>query len=197
MEPPDATDVLRRYLAQLHDAVRWKLEGLSERRLRLPLTPTGSNLLGITKHLAIVEFGYLGDCMGRPGSPDFEHVMGPGAAPNADMFATAEESADEIVDLFSAAGRFADATLAELPLDARGEVPWWPEARRTVTLHQLAVHLLVEIARHVGHLDLLRELTDASAGLSPGNDNLPGADEIDWEAYVADLRRLAESFSDD
>lgn len=196
MAPPAATDVLRRYLAQLHDAVRWKLDGLSEQQLRMPLTPTGSNLLGITKHLAIVEFGYLGDCMGRPGSPDFDHVMGLGAAPNADMFATAEESATEIVELLTAAGRFADATLAELPLDARGEVPWWPEERREVSLHQLAVHLLVEIARHVGHLDLLRELTDASAGLAPGNDNLPGADEIDWVAYVADLRRLAESFDD-
>ena len=53
-------------VALLCDAMRWKLEGLSEYDLRRPLTPTGTSLLGIVKHVAWVELGYFGDVFGRP-----------------------------------------------------------------------------------------------------------------------------------
>ena len=53
-------EVLLAYLERLHDAVLWKLEGLSERDQRMPMTATGTNLLGVVKHLAAVEAEYLG-----------------------------------------------------------------------------------------------------------------------------------------
>jgi Protein of unknown function (DUF664) len=43
-----------------------KLEGLSEYDLRRPMTPTGTNLLGLAKHLAGLEYGYLGESLNRP-----------------------------------------------------------------------------------------------------------------------------------
>lgn len=43
-----------------------KLDGLSEYDQRRPLTPTGTNLLGLVKHLAGLEYGYLGESFGRP-----------------------------------------------------------------------------------------------------------------------------------
>jgi hypothetical protein len=58
---------LHRYLRTAREAVMWKLDGLGEYDVRRPLTPTGTNLLGLVKHLATVEFGYFGDCFGRPG----------------------------------------------------------------------------------------------------------------------------------
>ncbi len=57
---------LRYYLQSARDALLWKLEGLSEYDVRRPHTPTGTNLLGLVKHVAGVELGYLGDTFGRP-----------------------------------------------------------------------------------------------------------------------------------
>ncbi|MDA8324536.1 MAG: DUF664 domain-containing protein, partial [Actinomycetota bacterium] len=61
MATADQKTDLRRYLQQARDAVLWKLDGLSEYDARRPLVPTGTNLLGLVKHLALVEFGYFGD----------------------------------------------------------------------------------------------------------------------------------------
>ncbi|WP_143677117.1 mycothiol transferase, partial [Streptomyces scabiei] len=62
----DAKTDLRFYLQSARDALLWKLEGLSEYDARRPLTPTGTNLLGLMKHAAGIELGYLGDTFGRP-----------------------------------------------------------------------------------------------------------------------------------
>ena len=53
-------DVIRAYLHRSRDALIWKLDGLSEYDLRRPLTPTGTNLLGLIKHTASVTADYLG-----------------------------------------------------------------------------------------------------------------------------------------
>ncbi len=57
---------LLRYLQASRDALLWKLDGLSEYDVRRPLTPTGTNLLGLVKHTAGVEIGYFGEVFGRP-----------------------------------------------------------------------------------------------------------------------------------
>lgn len=57
---------LHRYLQAAREALLWKLEGLSEYDIRRPLTPTGTNLLGLIKHVAGVELGYFGATFGRP-----------------------------------------------------------------------------------------------------------------------------------
>jgi hypothetical protein len=57
---------LHLYLQAARDALLWKLDGLSEYDLRRPLTPTGTNLLGLVKHVALVESGYFGETFGRP-----------------------------------------------------------------------------------------------------------------------------------
>ena len=59
-------ETLVEYLQSARDAMVWKVEGLSEYDARRPMTPTGTNLLGLVKHLASVELGYFGDTFGRP-----------------------------------------------------------------------------------------------------------------------------------
>ena len=66
MTEPDFKSDLRRYLQDGRDAMLWKLDGLSEYDIRRPLVPTGTNLLGLVKHLAGFELGYFGDTFGRP-----------------------------------------------------------------------------------------------------------------------------------
>ena len=62
----DAKHDLHRYLKAGREALVWKLEGLSEYDIRRPMTPTGTNLLGLVKHQASGEFIYFGDVFGRP-----------------------------------------------------------------------------------------------------------------------------------
>ena len=169
----------------------WKLEGLSEYDARRPLTPTGTNLLGLIKHLATCEAGYFGETFGRP----FDEPMpwsSDDAEPNADMWATADESRGWIVELYQRACTHADATIEALALDATGRVPWWPPERREVTLHLILVHMIAETVRHAGHADIVRELIDGSVGVRRDHGDIPHADETWWKAYRDRLERTAQ-----
>ncbi|MGH8860221.1 MAG: DinB family protein, partial [Jatrophihabitantaceae bacterium] len=139
----DPKDVLKRYLQASRDALVWKLDGLSEYDVRRPLTPTGTNLLGLVKHLAGTEFGYFGETFGRPAAESLPW-MEDGADLNADMWATTDESREAIVGLYRRAWAHADATIDALGLDALGRVPWWPPDRDEVTLQTVLVHVVSE-----------------------------------------------------
>ncbi len=181
---------LQHYLQEARDAVVWKLDGLSEYDIRRPLVPTGTNLLGLVKHLASVEFGYFGDVFGRPSGEPLPW-MDEGAEANADMWATADQSREEIIGLYYRAWAHSDATISALALDAIGIVPWWRPDHHEVTLHQILVHMIAETQRHAGHADVVRELIDGAVGLLPGNDNLPPGDRDWWEDYRTRLERVA------
>ncbi|MFC5380982.1 DinB family protein [Aquipuribacter nitratireducens] len=174
-EDDDPKDTLQRYLQAGREAVLWKLDGLGEYDVRRPLTATGTNLLGLVKHLAGVEAGYFGLVFGRP-FPDPPAWM-LHDEPEADMWATAEEPREDLVALYRRVWAHSDSTVAALDLDAAGDVPWWGD-RSGVTLHLVLVHVATETHRHAGHADVLREGVDGAAGLRPGNDNLgtSGAD---------------------
>jgi len=182
---------LRRYLQFARDALLWKLEGLPEYDIRRPLTPTGTNLLGLVKHAASVELGYLGDTFGRPSGAPLPWLES-GAAPNADMWATADESREQIVGLYRRAWAHADATIDALALDTTGRVPWWPSGRDEVTLHHALVRVLADTQRHAGHADIVRELIDGSVGMNEGNDNMAPGDSAWWESYRNELEQAAK-----
>ncbi|MEJ2866960.1 DinB family protein [Actinomycetospora sp. OC33-EN08] len=190
MAAPDAKSTLHHYLVQARDAVVWKLEGLGEYDVRRPLTPTGTNLLGMVKHLAIVESGYFGEVFDRP----FAETVGWFEAhvePEADLWATADESRAAILDLYARAAEHSDATIEALDLDATGRVPHWPEERAEVTLHRILVHMTAETHRHAGHADILRELVDGAAGLRRDHDNLGNLAAAQRQGHVARLEREA------
>lgn len=169
---------LHRYLKIAREALVWKLDGLSEYDVRRPLTPTGTNLLGLVKHLAGVELGYFGDTFGRPSGVPLPW-LDDDAEPNADMWATPDESREQTVALYHRAWAHADATIEELPLDATGHVAWWPGDRNPVTLHLILVHVTTETHRHAGHADIVRELLDGAAGRHD-RDRLPNAGDAPW-----------------
>lgn len=190
MATSDPKAELSRYLQTARDVLLWKLDGLSEYQIRRPLTPTGTNLLGLVKHVASVEAGYFGECFGRP----FEEPLpwfADDAEPNADMWATADESRDEIVGLYRKVWAHSDETIAALPLDAIGRVPWWPADRAEVTLHRILIHMIAETHRHAGHADIVRELIDGRVGLREGNDNMAPVDDSWWASYRERLERVA------
>ena len=192
MTDADPKRTLQRYLQSARDALLWKLDGLGDYDVRRPMTPTGTNLLGLVKHVATVEFGYFGEVFGRPAAEPLPWAE-PDAEPNADMWATAEESRDDILGLYRRAWAHSDATIAALDLDATGAVWWWPEERRVVTLHRILVHMVTETNRHTGHADIVRELIDGAAGHRADNDNLAPGDQAWWAAYRDRLEQVALS----
>lgn len=187
----DARARLHHYLRRAREALLWKLDGLSEYGIRRPLTPTGTNLLGLVKHAAGVEKVYFGDVFGRPFDEPLPW-MAEDAEPNADMWATAEESREDVVGLYHRVAKQADATIEALPLDAPGRVAWWPEEHREVTLQQIVLHVLTDLHRHAGHADIVRELIDGAVGMRPGGENMAPGDQAWWEEYRGRLERVAE-----
>jgi hypothetical protein len=185
---------LHRWLTQAREALVWKLDGLSEYDARRPMTPTGTNLLGLVKHVGAVAAGYFGEVFDRP----FDEPMPwyeAGVDPQADLYATADESREQILDFWRKAWAHSDATIETLPLDAPGRVPWWAEGRRDVTLHRILVHVLGETGRHAGHADIVRELIDGSVGLRGDGANLPDQDEAWWATYRQRLEDTARTFA--
>ncbi|HEY2575271.1 MAG TPA: DinB family protein [Streptosporangiaceae bacterium] len=180
---------LRRYLQTARDAIMWKLDGLSEYDIRRPLTPTGTNLLGLVKHLAFTEFGYFGDTFGRPSAdaPPWSEDD-----PMSDMWATADESREQVTGLYRKAWAHSDETIEALTLDTVGQVPWWPVEHGRVNLHRILIHMIAETNRHAGHADIVRELIDGAAGLRQDSDNMPEVDQQWWENYRGNLERVAQ-----
>jgi hypothetical protein len=190
MAPSDAKEFLRYYLQRCREALLWKLDGLPDYDVRRPLVPTGTNLLGLVKHTAGTETEYFGTVFDRP-FPEPLPWMDEDAEPNSDMWATADESREQIVGLYKRVWAHSDATIDALPLDAPGRVPWWGE-NGDVTLELVLVHMIAETNRHCGHADIVRELIDGAAGLGAGNSNLPQGDGDWWATYRDRLEAVAK-----
>ena len=168
----------------------WKLDGLSEYDVRRPLTPTCTNLLGLVKHLSIVEAWYFGKTFDRPFAEDLPW-WDEGAEEQIDMWVTAAETRAEIVDRYRRVWLHADMTINDLPADAPGHVPWWP--RPDVTLHTMLVHVLAETNRHAGHADILREQLDGSVGMRSDNSNVAEHGAAWWDDLRGRIEEAAQT----
>jgi uncharacterized damage-inducible protein DinB len=190
----DIKAALHHYLRRTRNDLIWKLDDISEREARTPRTATGNNMLGVVKHCLNVEAAYFGLAFGRPFSTPQELV--PLAAfdddPQADWYAREDETKDGLIDLYRRVGAFADETIDQLPLDAPGHVPWWRPGHQDVTLHRVMAHVTYDLARHAGHLDIMREHHDGAIGWQRDSTGIP--DEYDWPAYVDKLRKIADQF---
>ena len=159
MKTRELKEDLHRQLRGARAAVLWKLEGLSEYDVRRPLVPTGSNLLGLVKHLATVEWGHFGAAFGDPLDEHLPWVTEDTEA-SADMWVAPTETRGTIVGLYERVAARSDEVIERLPLDAVGHVPWWPPEISRVTLHGVLAHTVAEAQRHAGHADILREAAE-------------------------------------
>lgn len=185
----DVKDVLLDKLRQQRAHLVAALDGLGEYDVRRPMTPSGTNLLGLVKHMVGNEHVYLSEAFGRPAPDVLPWVEDDSIWQNADMWATAEESREYVLGLYERACAHGDETVAMLDLDSPGSVPHWPEARRATTLGFLLVRMVEETGHHAGHADICRELIDGRSGSA--NDEL---DPEWWRAYLAGVQAAADRF---
>ncbi|MGW2918839.1 DinB family protein [Streptomyces angustmyceticus] len=156
-------ELMAEYLDFYRDTVLRKLDGLSDEELRRSRVPSGWAPLELLKHLAHVEmrwlqWGFSGETVSEPWG-DMEcrggrWRVGP------------EETFDELRAFFREQCERSREIVAEASWEDRaaslgGEVP--PEDERPA-LGWILFHLLQEYARHVGHLDIARELADGNIG---------------------------------
>ena len=134
------------FLDYLRSSIATKAEGVPEPAVRAPGVPSGTNLLGLIKHLTHVErFIFLGaEVSDWP----------------ATFHATPDETAAGVLaDYRNAIGqadrRIAACTDMEEPTHAGKQAP---------SVRWALVHMIEETGRHAGHADILRELTDGKTG---------------------------------
>jgi uncharacterized damage-inducible protein DinB len=142
----------RAWLQHLRESAIFKVEGLNDRQLRWQPTPTANSLGVLVVHLGYTErLWFRAICAGEPMD----------MAWRTHMFELPEGwGAEEAVAFYRQESALADAVLDEavsLDLPSRGDF-------RPTTYRWAVFHLIEEAARHVGHMDLTRELLDGSVG---------------------------------
>ncbi|MEJ2858524.1 MULTISPECIES: DinB family protein [unclassified Saccharothrix] len=185
-----AKNYLHGDLEEVREVMVRKVEGLSEYDVRRPLTATGTNLLGLVKHLTLTEARYFGEVFGRPFPepvPQWDDL----AQRGRDLWVTEDETREEIIDRYRRARAHSDATIAALAVDAPGHVPWWP--RPDVMLFNVLVHVLTETTRHAGHADILREQLDGAVEMDPASMARRGQDAEYWARRCAEIERAARA----
>lgn len=185
----DLKPVLHEYLRHTRALMLAKLDGLSEYDMRRPLVPSGTNLLGLVKHLVGIEQVYLGISVGRPPENRLPWEEDGSVWDGADMWALPSESSEYLIGLYRQACEHSDASLAALDLDTPAEVPHWPEEHRSTTFGALLVRVVDETAHHAGHADIVRELIDGKGG-----QDADALDAAGWSAYYSKLQQAAETF---
>jgi uncharacterized damage-inducible protein DinB len=179
-------DCLHDRLKVTREALVWKLDGLSEYDIRRPLTVTGTNLLGLVKHVATCEARYFGEVFGRPFPEPLPHWQD---ADGRDRWVAEDETREQIITFYQRAWDHADATIKELPIDAAGHVPWWP--RPDWQLLNIMVHVLQDTTRHAGQADTLREQLDGRTGLRAEHEER--IDTAARETYRAKIEHAARA----
>ena len=185
----DLKEELHRKLQAGRAALLSTLEDLGEYDLRRPMTPTGTNLLGLVKHLAGLEYGYLGESVGRPAPEIMSWIADGSIWQGADMWAKPDESSDYLIGLYRRACAHADRVITDLELESPASVAHWPQDRRHTTLGVLLIRMVGETAQHAGHADIVRELIDGKTGADES------VDEASWRDYLARIQAAADSFA--
>lgn len=161
--PADTVERLLTYLAFSRSEVRRKLDGLGTEALRASRLPSGWTPLELLAHLVHMErrwivWGFLGEPVPDPWG---DHASG-----DPDAGWSTDASVEDLLDRLDHGAARTETVLRTRPLDATASLGGRFTASPP-TLHAIAFHVLQEYVRHLGHLDVARELVDGSVGEAP------------------------------
>jgi hypothetical protein len=162
---PAEDQVLLDFLAAQRATALGIVEGLDEQSWHRSVVPSGWTPAGLVEHLSGVELHWFQGVVANadttlPGEEDM-----PPYDPMA-AFVTDWTSADIIAEYRDLCAR-SDAVLAKTPLSARPRGKHGdPEVGEPPTVRWVVLHVIEEIARHAGHLDIARELLDGKTRLA-------------------------------
>jgi uncharacterized damage-inducible protein DinB len=135
-----------------------KVDGISEKEARHRRVPSKTTLTGLIKHMIGVERGWFQEVLGGRNPDD----IGPNVGGGEESWDLAEnETVSSLIEEYEQTCEQSRRTAARFALD--DAVPELDLGQ--VSLRWIYVHMIEETARHAGHADILRELTDGAAGV--------------------------------
>lgn len=162
----DERDVLSALLQAQRRSVLAIVDGLDERDMRRPAVLSGWTPLGMIEHLAHAERFWFTQVITATADPLSDYSPGEAEADEG-PFATSRPVHDVLAFYQEQVAR-SNEILARTPLDSRpaGRIP--PDMADDIhTVRDVVLHMVEEVARHAGHLDIARELLDGATGLGP------------------------------
>jgi uncharacterized damage-inducible protein DinB len=163
-DPPvgvsEPRELLLGYLDWYRQALLRKIAGLSDRQFRTPVDPLGWSPLGMVKHLGWVERRWMR--WGFAAEEVLAYLPGGDAV---EWSVPAEESTDSVMSAYADEVRWSRSLAAGADLLQPARIGGrFKTAEHAPTLGRILFHLLQEYARHVGQLDVARELIDGATG---------------------------------
>jgi hypothetical protein len=156
----DPAELLIGFLRTYRTTLFRKITGLSDDQLRSSVLPSGWTALQLIKHLAFMErrwiqWGFLGIDVPDPwGDRD----------PDRQRWSVGQDETVQTLRSFLAEqAKITESTLAHHPLGQKAATGG-RFADDPPTLGWIGFHILQEYARHIGHLDVVRELIDNKIG---------------------------------
>jgi uncharacterized damage-inducible protein DinB len=142
------------------DSLLWKLEGISDEQGRERVVASLTTLIGLVKHMQLVERWWVrivmdGEDLPLPWSVD-DH--------EEEWRLTDSDTVDAAV-----AGYAEEVAIVDAVIERQGDLGREVEARgKTYSVRWILMHLIEEIARHAGHADIIRETLDGETGYVRG-----------------------------
>ncbi len=159
VEVSDPRELLLAYLDWYRRALHRKLDGLTDEQLHAPVDPLGWAPLGLVQHLGWVERRWM-----RWGFAA-EDVVAYSPLGDAAEWDVANVTTAEVLRVHDDEVRRSTAIIGAAGLSDVARVGGrFPTAEEAPTLSRILFHLLQEYARHVGQLDVARELIDGTTG---------------------------------
>ena len=162
----DERDLLLGYLDQQRAVLHIAAHGLTDEQARTPAAaPSSLTVGGLIKHVAQVERTWTGMILGRerPATAEADYVE------NFTM--RRDETLAEVIAAGVAVGE--ETTRVVRAVDDLGQrvpvpqgVPWYPDDLDAWSVRWVLVHIAIEMARHAGHADIVREAIDGATALS-------------------------------
>lgn len=154
----DERTTLLGVLQRQRDLVAWKLKDASDQALNSVTTQSGMSLHGLVRHLTNVERSWLRDVFAGQHGLRYDWTEDD---PEAEWRVPAGTTMDGLLAGYAEESRRCDAVVTAMSsLDVTS-------VHRDMSLRWILLHLVEETARHLGHIDVLREQADGSTGEEP------------------------------
>lgn len=154
----DERTMLLGVLQRQRDLVAWKVRDVPDQVLASAATPSGMGVHGLVRHLTNVERSWLRDVFAGQGDLQYDWTEDD---PDAEWQVPTDTTMAALLAGYAEESRRCDAVVHATPsLDDTS-------ASRDFSLRWILMHLVEETARHLGHIDLLREQADGGTGEEP------------------------------
>ncbi|GGA59333.1 hypothetical protein GCM10011490_06660 [Pseudoclavibacter endophyticus] len=185
-------DALASFLEQQAAQLRLAALDLTDGQARQAPLPSSLSISGLLTHVAQVLAGWLERVRVAPADVGWNElaVLGDELGLGDGMYSGQEVpdlALDQILEIYDRAASRIRPIIEAADLDARVPVPdapWFPDDLESWNARWVCNHLIAEVARHVGHADVIREAIDGEIAYSL-NARAEG-ESFDWAEYTAD-----------